>query len=138
MTRAALVGVALVALVWTWRNARGDIGWSGFVRDPASWDGRPAVASLFRVEALTAAGLRASKGGVELDVEGFAGGARVGDDVSFGGRWDHHRGVFVADWIDVAEGRAAKRWLSVLGLALCAGLAGGTLRRDADGWRVRG
>jgi hypothetical protein len=137
MTARAASALVLVALLWSYRNARGDVGWGGFADDPAAFDGVERVASLFRVVEVGPRGAVLQKGGVRLPVRP-AGSLAVGDEATVSGRWDQAAGVFQADWIEVAEGRDAKRWLSTAALVALGVLAALTLRRDPDGWRVLG
>ncbi len=138
MTRFASLALLAVLVVWSVRNANGEVGWGAFEQDPSAFDGVARVASLFRVIEVGKGQMRLSKGGVDLTVTPASADVSVGDDVSVGGRFDAKSGVFVAEWVEVAHGRTGKKLLSLLGLAAVALWIPRVVRRTPLGWEIRG
>jgi hypothetical protein len=124
--------------LWTWGTLTGRIGYAGPLLDPVAWDGRPVVLSLFEVTEVRPDGFVAGKGALRLVVLGPSDGLTVGAEVDVGGTWSADAGAVVLEWHELAEGRAGKRRLGVLGVLIVCLILPLGIGRGRGGLVIRG
>ena len=135
---ALSIGLATIASAMGWwgrESADGRIGAAAALHAPA---GSEVVLSLLTVLSV-GPGDRYVVGNATLaiSVVGPARGLAVGDEVTVGGVVRDGGGVAAA-WVTPAPGRAAKKRLGLVGLAVAAALGAAAVRVERGGLAIRG
>lgn len=136
------LGVVLPVLIglaahWVMAAHSGDLPWSTLQYQPQELHDEQVVVSLATV-AQVEPELTVIHGPRQMRLVGPTENLRVGDEVYIGARYDHTTETLDADWVDVAHGRSAKRYLGASGLALLLALMLGRLTIHSQGWGIRG
>ena len=131
-----LVGVVRY---WGGLHADGEIGSGGCLIEPASCTGTTQVYSLVSVVAAHEDGaVDVGVGRRTLRVTGLSFDAAVGDRISFGGVFRLEPGAVHAAWSERSEGQPGKHALALFSLAVFGLSTPLWLRREQQGWRLRG
>lgn len=139
----ALVCMALlipITALFVDGNINGNLGYRGYSVGAPERHGAEVVISLKRVVSIEGPNhFTMDNASLTLSIEGPTDGLLVGEEVSVGGIYDAPSKTIRSQWIEHrAEGRAAKRLLGVAGLFLTGCMVLLTVRRDPDGWVLRG
>ncbi len=110
--------------------------WGAVIADPAAWDGKEVLVSLYTVEAIEGPDRYVLRHGVwTVQVDGPSADLRVGVDLSVRGLFRASDGALVETWRELAPGRQGKRILG-LGSIVVLGALWPSLFRRKQGFLV--
>jgi hypothetical protein len=141
VTRAfACLGLGVALMAWQVHEVATDPqGYWLYVRDPARWDGAPAVISIFEVESILGPNrLTVARGQSRASVEAPTGDRTVGEEITVLGHFRASDGTIVAETVETHPGRPYKIVSGYAAVFLTLLLTGVWVRPTRAGLVLRG